>query len=437
MNVCDLIYKKRNGGHLTKEEIEYLVEGYTKGMIPDYQMSAFLMATYFQGMNSEETCNLTIAMRDSGDHMSLDGIKGMKIDKHSTGGVGDKTTLVLGPMVAACGVKVAKMSGRGLGFTGGTIDKLESIPGFQTAISEEKFIRNVNEINIALSGQTANLAPADKKIYALRDVTATVDQLSLIASSIMSKKLASGADGIVLDVKTGDGAFMKKEEDAIRLAEEMIRIGESAGKKMAALITDMNQPLGYAVGNALEVKEAIDILNGNGPEDVLQLCIALGSEMVYMAQLASSRKEAEEKVKDTIYSKKAFNKFKEWIEIQGGDITYVEQPEKLIQAKYCVPLYAQADGFVHKIHCEEIGKIVLNLGGGRQKKDMPIDANVGIVLERKTGDKILKGDCIAKVYGDDENKTKEAIKELSACIEITKEQEKAKKAFIHKRIIRN
>lgn len=431
MNVCELIYKKRNGKCLTKQEIEYIIRGYTDGRIPDYQMSAFLMAIYFRGMNFEETYYMTIAMRDSGDHMSLDSIKGLKIDKHSTGGVGDKTTLVLGPIVAACGVKVAKMSGRGLGFTGGTIDKLESIPGFQTAISEDEFIKNVNEINIALSGQTANLAPADKKIYALRDVTATVDQLSLIASSIMSKKLASGADGIVLDVKTGDGAFMKNEEDAIKLAKEMIRIGESADKKMAAFITGMNQPLGYAIGNALEVKEAIEVLNGKGPKDVLNLCIALGSEMVYMAKQASDRKEAEKKVKKMIASKKAFQKFREWVQRQGGDIQYVDCPEKLIQAKYCMSFVAEKEGMIEKIHCESIGEIVLNLGGGRLKKDMPIDPDVGIVLLKKIGEKVQKGECLAKVYGNDEKKTKEAVLKLNTCIEITQKEMVKKVNLIH------
>ena len=328
MRMYDLIMKKRNGDALTKEEIDFMIDGYTTGTIPDYQMSAMMMAIYFRGMNEDETVHLTLAMKDSGDTLDLSGIDGVKVDKHSTGGVGDKTSLALTPMVASCGLKVAKMSGRGLGHTGGTIDKLESFPGFSTEISTDTFIKNVNEIGIAIMGQTADLAPADKKLYALRDVTATVDNLSLIASSIMSKKLAAGADAIVLDVKTGSGAFMKDEKDARALASEMVSLGKNAGKKTCAVISDMDQPLGYAVGNILEVKEAIDTLCGKGPEDFVELCLTLGSLMLVNGEIASSVEEGRSMCMDAISSGRALKKLHEFICAQGGDGDYVYHMER-------------------------------------------------------------------------------------------------------------
>ncbi len=337
MRMYDLIMKKRNGGKLTKEEIGYMVQGFTAGEIPDYQMSAMMMAVYFMGMDEEETLHLTMAMAHSGDMLDLSGIQGIKVDKHSTGGVGDKTSLALAPMVAACGIKVAKMSGRGLGHTGGTIDKLESFPGFTTEIPEDRFMENVNRIGIAIMGQTADLAPADKKLYALRDVTATVDNMSLIASSIMSKKLASGADAIILDVKSGSGAFMKTEEKARALAEEMVKLGKNAGRRTAAVISDMDQPLGYAVGNALEVKEAIDTLNGNGPADFLELCLTLGSHMVVAGGMAKNTAEAEGKLRQVIADGSALGKLADFVEAQGGDREMVYHPERLLRKAYRRP----------------------------------------------------------------------------------------------------
>ena len=348
MRIYDLIEKKRDGHVLSNEEIDYVIKGYTDGSIPDYQMSALLMAIYFRGMNEEETLHLTMAMRDSGDVLDLSEIKGVKVDKHSTGGVGDKTTLVVGPMVAACGVPVAKMSGRGLGHTGGTIDKLESFPGYRVSIPEDVFISNVNEIKIAVAGQTANLAPADKKIYALRDVTATVDNISLIASSIMSKKLASGADAIVLDVKTGSGAFMKEEKDAILLAQEMVNIGNGAGKNTIAIITDMDQPLGHAVGNALEVREAIDTLRGEGPDDLLELSYVLGSYMLKAAGVADDLEEAREKLENSVKNGNALKKLAELVKAQGGDETYVYNPDKLVKSSIIVDVNSEVSGYVKK-----------------------------------------------------------------------------------------
>ncbi|MDD6182445.1 MAG: thymidine phosphorylase, partial [Lachnospiraceae bacterium] len=341
MRMYDLILKKKQGKELTKEEIYYMIEGFTKGDIPDYQMSAMTMAICFQGMSKRETVDLTLAMRDSGDVLNLDAIEGIKVDKHSTGGVGDKVSLVLTPMIAALGIPVAKMSGRGLGHTGGTIDKLESIEGFSTEMTEEVFIRNVNGIKVAIAGQTANLAPADKKLYALRDVTATVDQMSLIASSIMSKKLASGADAIVLDVKTGNGAFMQKEEDAVALAKAMVDIGKRAGKKTVALITDMDEPLGNAVGNALEVKEAIESLKGNGPADFMEVVIGLGKQMLILAGRAESEEIAEALLKETIDSRSAYKKFQEFVEAQGGNVEQILHPDLLPKAKYVIPVLAE------------------------------------------------------------------------------------------------
>lgn len=408
MRMYDLIMKKRNGEALDEAEIQFMIENYTKGEIPDYQMSAMMMAIYFQGMNEKETLALTMAMAHSGDMLNLSDINGVKVDKHSTGGVGDKTSLALTPMVAALGVQVAKMSGRGLGHTGGTIDKLESFTGFSTSISEEQFKNNVNTIGIAIMGQTADLAPADKKIYALRDVTATVDNMSLIASSIMSKKLASGADAIVLDVKTGSGAFMKKEEDSFALAHEMVKIGNGAGRKTTAIISDMDQPLGFAVGNALEVREAIDTLNGKGPQDFLELCLTLGSYMVVSAQKADTVQDARKKLEEVIANGKALDKLAEFIEAQGGDKDLVYHPEKLPTANLIEEIPAPADGYVKHIECDEIGICSLILGGGRETKDSEIDLSVGLVLHKKVGDLVKKGESLATIHANDKGKLEAA-----------------------------
>lgn len=416
MRMIDLILKKRNGGELRKEEIDFFVDGYTKGEIPDYQVSALMMAIYFQKMNERETLDLTMAMAGSGDMLDLGGIHGIKVDKHSTGGVGDKTSLALAPMVAACGIPVAKMSGRGLGHTGGTIDKLESFPGFSTSISIEKFIDNVNRIGIAIMGQTADLAPADKKLYALRDVTGTVDNLSLIASSIMSKKLAAGADAIVLDVKTGSGAFMKKEKDAENLANEMVRIGKNAGRTTVAVISDMDQPLGYAVGNVLEVKEAIDTLHGNGPKDFEELCLTLGSYMLLCGGKAKEVSEAVQMLKKVLEDGSALEKLAEFVEAQGGDSSYVFHPEKLQTASLQIPVTAPQDGFISHIECDEVGMCSLILGGGRETKDSVIDLSVGIVLHKKVGDSVKEGETIATIHANDEKKAYESAERyLAAC----------------------
>ncbi|MBQ3584539.1 MAG: pyrimidine-nucleoside phosphorylase [Lachnospiraceae bacterium] len=420
MRMYDIIMKKRNGFALLKEEIEFFVNGYTKGEIPDYQISALLMAIYFSGMNEEETFYLTMAMADSGDRMDLSGIEGIKVDKHSTGGVGDKTTLVIAPMLAALDVPVAKMSGRGLGHTGGTIDKLESIPGFCTVLPEEKFIENVNRIKIALVGQTANLAPADKKLYALRDVTATVDNISLIASSVMSKKLASGADAIVLDVKTGNGAFMKQEDDAIELAREMVQIGTSARKETIALVTDMNEPLGNAVGNALEVREVIETLSGNGPKDLLELSMVLGAYMLIVAKKTDSIENGIKMLYETIENGSAKRKLKEFIEAQGGDSSVVEDTGRLPKASIVMDIIAQENGFVKRIDTEQIGMASLVLGGGRETKDSEIDLSVGIVLQKKIGDKVEKEDVVATIYANDLEKLKMAKEKLELAYEFSK-----------------
>jgi pyrimidine-nucleoside phosphorylase len=418
----DLINKKKNKGELSKEEIEYIIEGYTKGDIPDYQMSAFLMAVCLNKMTHEETANFTVAMAESGDILDLSAIHGVKVDKHSTGGVGDKTSLVLSPMVASLGIPVAKMSGRGLGHTGGTIDKLESFPGFSTVISSEQFIDNINEIKLAIVGQTANLAPADKKIYALRDVTATVDNMSLIASSIMSKKIASGADVIVLDVKTGSGAFMKSYEDSLALANEMVQIGTLAGKPTYAVITDMNQPLGRAVGNALEVKEAIETLYGKGPDDLLEVSITLASYMLLGAGRVESAKEGKELLLETIKNKTALDKMAEFIHAQGGDSEFVYNPELLKTGTIHYDVKSPSDGYVNEIKTDEIGMASLILGGGRETKDSKIDLSVGIIIHKKLGDKVSKNETLATLYANDDTKRKEAKKRLLNAYVISKEK---------------
>ena len=422
MRMSDLIVKKRNGGTLTGEEIGFMVEGYTNGRIPDYQMSAMMMAIYFQGMNEEETLSLTMAMRDSGEVLNLKAIDGIKVDKHSTGGVGDKTSLALAPMAAACGIPVAKMSGRGLGHTGGTIDKLESFSGFSTSIPAQKFIENVNRIGISIMGQTADLAPADKKLYALRDVTATVDNMSLIASSIMSKKLAAGADAIVLDVKTGSGAFMKEEEDSFALAREMVKIGNGAGKKCVAVVSDMDQPLGFAVGNALEVKEAIETLQGRGPADFLELCLTLGTQMLLLGKKAKTEEEARKKLLAVIEDGSALRKLAEFVEAQGGDSAAVYDTSLLPKASLAKEIKADRDGFVGHIECEEVGICSLLLGGGRETKESSIDLSVGIMLQKKVGDSVLSGDTLAILYANDGKKLEAAAERLLRAYRITEEE---------------
>lgn len=409
MRMYDIIAKKRDGGVLSREEINFFVNGYTEGEIPDYQASALTMAIFWRGMTERETADLTMAMAHSGDILDLSPISGVKVDKHSTGGVGDKTSLVLAPMVAALGVPVAKMSGRGLGHTGGTIDKLESFPGFVTGISEREFYDNVNRIGIAIAGQTGNLAPADKKLYALRDVTATVESIPLIAASIMSKKIAAGADVIVLDVKTGSGAFMKTEEQALALAREMVRIGTNVGRKTTAVVSNMDEPLGYAVGNSLEVIEAINTLDGHGPEDLLELCLELGSHMVVGAGAAENAREAKKELLRVIEDKSALGKLAELVKAQKGDGRAVYDTALLPSASIVRTVEAVEDGYVESIECEKVGLCAMVLGGGRETKESVIDLSVGIVLNKKTGDYAAKGDTLATFYANDETRLEEAL----------------------------
>ncbi len=408
MLMVDVIRKKRDGGKLSQKEIDYFINGYVKGEIPDYQVSALMMAIFFQGMDDEETGLLTQAMLHSGEKLDLSAINGFKVDKHSTGGVGDKTSLVLTPMVASLGVPVAKMSGRGLGHTGGTIDKLESFKGFTTSITNEQFIKNVNTVGISIMGQTKDLAPADKLLYALRDVTATVDNMSLIASSIMSKKLAAGANGIVLDVKSGSGAFMKNDEDAFELAKKMVDIGKFSNVKTMAVISDMDQPLGRAVGNAIEVREAIETLQGDGPEDLKELCLTLGSHMVHMAGAADIAQGARSKLEESISSGRALDKLADFIEAQGGSREDVYHPENLELASDTLEIKASSDCYVESIMSEQIGTASLILGGGRRSKEDEIDLSVGVYLHKKVGDRCNKGDKIVTIYGKDQDKMKEA-----------------------------
>ncbi|MBE7319058.1 pyrimidine-nucleoside phosphorylase [Staphylococcus epidermidis] len=398
MRMIDIIEKKRDGKSLTKEEIEFFVNGYTHGEVPDYQASSLAMAIFFQDMNDEERAALTMSMVNSGEKIDLSDINGIKVDKHSTGGVGDTTTLVLAPLVAAVGVPVAKMSGRGLGHTGGTIDKLESVKGFNVEISEKDFIKLVNDNQVAVIGQSGNLTPADKKLYALRDVTGTVNSIPLIASSIMSKKIAAGADAIVLDVKTGSGAFMKTLDDAEALAHAMVRIGNNVGRNTMAIISDMSQPLGNAIGNALELKEAIATLKGNGPKDLTELVLTLGSQMVVLAEQAASLDEARQMLIDAIKTGKALNKFKTFLSNQGGDDSIVDSPEKLPSAKYQVEFKAKKDGYITEIIANEIGVASMMLGAGRQTKEDVIDLGVGIVLNKKVGEHVEKGENILTIH---------------------------------------
>lgn len=408
MRMYDIIMHKRNGLELTDEEIAFFIQGYTKGEIPDYQVSALLMSIYFNGMTDRETLTLTMEMAHSGDMLDLSQVHGVKVDKHSTGGVGDKTSLALTPMVASLGIPVAKMSGRGLGHTGGTIDKLESFAGFSTGISTETFISNVNSIGIAIMGQTADLAPADKKLYALRDVTATVDNMSLIASSIMSKKLAAGADAIVLDVKTGSGAFMKELDDAKALARAMVDIGNGAGRKTIAVVSDMDQPLGRAVGNSLEVVEAIETLKGNGPSDFVELVLTLGTQMLMAGGLYDDEVKAKDALKSTISEGTALEKLAEFVEAQGGDKQAVYDTNLLPKAENIIPILAPQEGYINHIICDEIGICSLILGGGRETKESEIDLAVGFVLEKKVGDYVKQGDVLAYMHANDLEKAKVA-----------------------------
>lgn len=418
MRMVDLIEKKRDGQALTDEEINFFIEGYTKGEIPDYQASSLAMAIYFQDMNEAERAALTMAMVNSGDVIDLSNINGIKVDKHSTGGVGDTTTLVLAPLVAAVGVPVAKMSGRGLGHTGGTIDKLESIAGFHAEISEEKFVKLVNEDKVAVIGQTGNLTPADKKLYGLRDVTGTVNSIPLIASSIMSKKIAAGADAIVLDVKTGNGAFMKTLEDAEALARAMVNIGNNVGRNTMAIISDMGQPLGNAIGNALEVKEAIDTLQGNGPKDLTDLVLTLGSQMVVVGGKAQDLEEARTLLETAIADGSALARFKTFIENQDGDGSVVDDVTKLPQAQYQIDFPAVKSGVVTEIVANEVGVASMMLGAGRQTKEDDIDLSVGIVLNKKIGDKVETGESLLTIHSN-RNQVDDVIEKLNASITIS------------------
>lgn len=421
MLMTDLIAKKRDKGELTREEIEFMIQGYTQGQIPDYQMSAMCMAILLNGMSDEETLNMTMAMVASGETLDLSPIEGLKGDKHSTGGVGDKTSLVLCPMVAACGLKIAKMSGRGLGHTGGTIDKLESFPGFTTGISEEEFFRNVNEFGIAIAGQTADLVPADKKLYALRDVTGTVPSIPLIVSSIMSKKLASGSDVIVLDVKCGSGAFMKTLEDAQSLAHGLTRIGRLAGRRCAAVITDMDQPLGFAVGNALEVKEAIAVLRGEEQGELLELCLTLGSLMITEAGIAEDVDKARDMLKKTIEDGSALEKLAQMVQAQHGSASDVYDTSRLPKAAVQLEAVSHKEGFVSRIEAEGVGLVSMHLGGGRATKESQIDLSVGLILHKKVGDKVEPGDSLATIHAADRQSAERAAQLLEDCFTLSRE----------------
>ena len=420
MRMVDLIIKKRTKQELSKEEIDFIISNYTNNIIPDYQMSSFAMAVLFNGMTSEETAFLTNAMMHSGDVIDLSEIRGIKVDKHSTGGVGDKTSLVLGPLVASLGAKVAKMSGRGLGHTGGTLDKMESIPGVSIEMSEEQFIKQVNECGIAIMGQTNELVPADKKLNSLRDVTGTGESIPLIASSIMSKKLATGSDAICLDVKIGSGAFCKTIDDARKLAKAMVEIGTHLNRDTKALITDMDQPLGFAIGYILEVKEAVNTLKGNGPKDLVDLCLEAGSIMLVQAKLYNNKKDAYNALNEVLNNGKAFEKLKEFISYQGGDISYLDDLNKFDKAKYEYKIYAQNEGYVKSIVALDLGVAAMKLGAGRATKDDIIDYTAGLILNKKVGDKVNKGELLITAYTNKEN-VNDVLKEIEDSFEISKE----------------
>lgn len=436
MRMYDIIKKKRDGRELSTEEINYFVTNYTNDNIPDYQISALLMAIFLNKMNKRETLDLTKAMINSGDTVDLSAIDGIKVDKHSTGGVGDTTTIVLGPMIAACDVPFVKMSGRGLGHTGGTLDKLESIKNFRVELNIEEFVKNSNDIKISICSQTANITPADKKFYALRDVTATVDNLSLIASSIMSKKLAIGSDAIVLDVKVGSGAFMKDINDAVNLAKEMVEIGTGYGRETIALVTNMNEPLGRAVGNALEIKEAIKTLKGEGPKDLYELCIQLGSRLLLLAERVENEVEGRLLLEKVIKSGAAYEKLLELVKYQDGDIEYIENPELLPKAKYIIEAKSEKEGYVKALNAEEIGKAALSLGAGRETLDSKIDLSAGIVLNKKIDDKVKIGDILAYIHSNNLEKAKE-VEEKIKSLYIIGEKNKEHKKLIYGLVSKN
>lgn len=425
MRMVDIIRKKREGGELTDPELAFFVQGFSKGEIPDYQASALMMAVFFQGMTRRETAALTMEMAHSGDTVDLSQISGVKVDKHSTGGVGDKTSLICGPIAAACGVKLAKMSGRGLGHTGGTVDKLESIPGFQTELPREEFFSIVNRIGMALIGQSGNLCPADKKLYALRDVTGTVESLPLIASSIMSKKIAAGADAILLDVKTGSGAFMKSREDARALAEEMVRIGQGVGKKTVALITDMDLPLGRKIGNALEVMEACEVLRGKGEKRITELCLELAANMIYLGRQAETPETAREKATQAVASGRAFEKLCEMAEAQGGDSSFLRDTEKFRLSPVKWEVKAPKTGWVAALNAEECGLAAMELGAGRETKESEIDLGAGISLLKTKGDFVEAGEPIALLYGGSEEKCRRGEERFLSALELHAEQPEA------------
>lgn len=430
MNIQEIIAKKRDKYELTREEIRYFVSEYVKGNITDYQAAALVMAIYLNGMTDEETTNLTLEMAESGEILDLSVLGKTVVDKHSTGGVGDKITIVLMPIIASLGIPVAKMSGRGLGFTGGTVDKLESIPGYNTQVSIEDFIDNVKRIGISVIGQTANLAPADKKLYALRDSINCVDNIPLISSSIMSKKIAAGAEKIVLDVTVGSGAFMKTKEDAIKISKVMKNIGTLANRETVCVLTNMDEPVGRAVGNTLEILETIECLKGNLPEDIKEIILGIGSQIIYLAGEGDNIEQNKARILENIYNGKAYNKFLELVKNQNGDISYIENPEKFEKAKYILPLVSQETGFVKKLNAEKVGVTSVHLGAGRLKKEDSIDYSVGIYLNKKVGDKIEKGDILAYIHANNEEKGKEALKELETAYEITQSEVEKEKYII-------
>ena len=430
MTILDIIEKKRDKKELTKEEIEFFINGYTNGTITDYQAAALIMAIFINGMTDEETVNLTITMAHSGEILDLSKLNEIIVDKHSTGGVGDKVSLILLPLVASLGVPVAKMSGRGLGFTGGTVDKLEAIPGYKTDINIHNFVQNVENIGISMISQTLNLAPADKKLYSLRDTIACVESIPLIASSIMSKKIASGADKIVLDVTVGSGAFMKDVKSATKLAEEMIKIGKLAGRETVCVLTNMEEPLGYNIGNSLEVKEAIEALNGKIAEDVRDVVLELGSYMVVLAKKAKDLNMAKKLLLENLQNGKAFEKFKELVKAQGGDISYIENAENFEEAKYIEPIYSKKSGYIYNIDAKEVGKLACSLGAGRITKDDKIDKSVGIVLLKKVGDLVSKDEVIAYLHINKPEQLEKAKEEINEIIKIRDEKQEKLKTII-------
>lgn len=432
MNILEVIANKRDKKELSKEEIEYFVKGYVDGTVADYQAAALVMAIYLNGMTEQEITNLTLAMANSGEILNLSKLGKIIVDKHSTGGVGDKVSICLLPLVASVGVPVAKMSGRGLGFTGGTVDKMQSIPGYQTEVDINSFVKNVENVGISMISQTMNLAPADKKLYALRDTISCVESIPLIASSIMSKKIASGAEKIVIDVTVGKGAFMKTMEDAEKLAKEMIKIGKLANRETVCILTDMDEPVGFAVGNNLEVIEAIKFLKGDMPQDLKDVVLELGAYMIKLAGLGDDLEDNKNKMLENIHNGKAFDKFAQMVKNQGGDISYLEDTEKFEKAKYVEKVIADEDGYVQEINAEKIGKVACSLGAGRIKKEDNIDYSVGIILCKKVSEEVKKGDVLAKIYANDENKLKNAKNDLESIIKINENKVETKSTILLK-----